>query len=245
MKTCMPSILFILLLLTLACEKASYNYSADQSISPGTGGSLARFTISGNYMYTVNGSTLNTFDITNEKNPIQVAEIYVNIGVETIFAMDDLLFLGTRSGVYIYSILNPASPEYISLYSHVQSCDPVVVKGNYAYSTLNTSGPCSNGVNELDVIDISNPTNPHEIKTLPMENPKGLGISGSLLFVCDEGLKVYDLTHPTNPSFLKKIDVDAIDVIPIDTLLLVATEQGLAEYSINAENEIHYISTLY
>jgi hypothetical protein len=245
MKTCIPALLFSLLLLTIACEKASYNYSADQSNSSGTGGSLARFTISGNYLYTVDGSKLNTFDITNEKNPQQVAEIYVNIGVETIFAMGDLLFLGTLSGVYIYSISNPASPEFISLYSHVKSCDPVVVEGNYAYSTLNTSGPCSNGVNELDIIDISDPADPHEVKTLPMENPKGLGISGSLLFVCDEGLKIYDLTHPANPAFIKKINVDAIDVIPIDTLLLVATEQGLAEYSINAENDIHFISSLY
>ena len=174
-----------------------------------------------------------------------VGEISLDRGVETIFATGNLLFLGTRNGVYIFDITNPASPYYLSLYNHIQSCDPVVVKGNYAYSTLNSSGPCMNGVNLLDIIDISDPVSPFQVNSLPMESPGGLGISGDLLFVCDEGLKVYDLTNPAEPELLKKITIDAHDVIPIDTLLLVATEQGLSEYSIDNENNIHFVSSLY
>jgi hypothetical protein len=234
-----------LIIMSFACEKGSYDYSADQTNSTGTAGSLARFTIAENYLYSVDASTLKTFDITDEKNPNLVNEIYINIGVETIFAMGDLLFLGTQSGVYIYNISNPASPEYVSLYTHVQSCDPVVVKGHYAYSTLNTSGPCSQGLNQLDVIDISDPENPGRVNSVPLDNPKGLGISGSLLFVCDGGLKVFNLTDPIYPQFLHKIAIDAVDVIPIDTLLLVATEQGLSEYSIIDGSDIHLLSTLY
>ena len=78
-----------------------------------------------------------------------------------------------------------------------------------------------------------------------MESPKGLGISGSLLFVCDNGLKIYDISTPTDPTFLKKLSLDAVDIIPIDTLLLVATEQGLAEYSIDENQEIHFLSSIY
>jgi hypothetical protein len=228
-----------------ACESNSLDYSADMSSESGTGGSLARFTISGNYLYTVDASTLKTFDITNESKPQLIGEQELNWGVETIFALDNMLFLGTRTGIYIYDISSPSTPEYVSLYSHVQSCDPVVVKGNYAYSTLNSSGPCSQGVDQLDIIDISHPSDPQWVNTISMNSPKGLGISGSLLFVCDGGLKVYDLSNPINPSFIHRIDIDATDVIPIDTLLLVATNQGLSEYSIDDENQIHFVSTLY
>jgi hypothetical protein len=244
MKT-LRFILIVVIILITACESQQFDYSADITEAAGTGGSLARFTISGNYMYTVDASNLKTFDISNEKKPNLIGALPIETKVETIFATDKLLFLGTRSGVYIYDISNPVSLLRVSVYEHVQSCDPVVVKGNYAYSTLNTSGPCSQGVNELDIIDISSPFNPNLINTLSMDDPKGLGISGSLLFVCDQGLKVFDLSNPAEPEFLKKIDSDAFDVIPIDTLLLVATEQGLSEYSIDADNEIHLASSLY
>ena len=237
--------LIAITLVIAACESSSLDYSADMSPESGTGGSLARFTISGNYLYTVDATTLKTFDITNESKPQLIGEQELNWGVETIFALDDLLFLGTRTGIYIYDISSPSTPEYVSLYSHVQSCDPVVVKGNYAYSTLNSSGSCSQGVDQLDVIDISNPYDLQWVNTISMNSPKGLGISGSLLFVCDGGLKVYDLSNPINPSFIHRIDIDATDVIPIDTLLLVATNQGLSEYSIDDENQIHFVSSLY
>jgi len=238
-------IVFTTLLVLVACESQQFDYSADMSSDSGTGGSMARFTISGNYMYTVDILNLKTFDITNENRPQLIGELELGWGVETIFALGDLLFLGTRTGVYIFDISNPASPELISLYSHVQSCDPVVVKGNYAYSTLNSSGPCSQGLDQLDIIDISSPANPQRVKSLSMNSPKGLGISGSLLFVCDDGLKVFDLTDPVEPAFLSLIPIDAFDVIPIDTLLLVATAQGLSEYSIDDENQIHFVSSLY
>jgi hypothetical protein len=245
MKNKYNKLLLGLLILFLACEKSDYDYSADISNDTGTAGSLARFAISENFLYSVDATTLKIFDITNEKAPLYVGETYVNTGVETIFCKDDFLFLGTQNGIYIYDITNPEYPQYVSIFTHIESCDPVVVNGNYAYSTLNATGVCSTGVNELDIINIANPQNPILEKTIQMDSPKGLGISSSLLFVCDEGLKVFDLTDPVNPEFLYKMQIEAFDVIPIDTLLLVATEQGLAEYSIDIDNQIHFISTLY
>jgi len=238
-------ILFSAILFIAACESQKFDYSAEMTDASGTGGSLARFTISDNYLFTVDASKLKTFDITNEENPQLIGEVELEWGIETIFALGDLLFLGAQNGVYIFDISDPASPQYLSLYSHIQSCDPVVVKDNYAYSTLNSSGPCSQGLNQLDIIDISDPVNPSQVKSLPMESPRGLGISGTLLFVCDEGLKVFNLTDPVKPEFLSTIQIDAFDVIPIDTLLLVATEQGLSEYSIDDDNQIQFISSIY
>jgi hypothetical protein len=246
MKKLYPYILLSLLLVIIACEEGTYNYAADETNSTGTAGSLARFTISGNYLYTVDPEKLKTFNISDEQNPALVGETYVNFGVETIFPYGEFLFLGTSQGVYVYSVATPASPQYISMFTHVQSCDPVVVSGNYAYSTLNSAGPCGRGFNQLDIIDVSNPQNPYLVNTLQMESPKGLGVSGSLLFICDEGLKIYSLTNPAEPELLRVInDIDPVDVIPLDSILLVATELGMAEYSIDNDNTIHLLSILY
>ncbi len=234
-----------LLILITACDEANYDYSADQSDVTGTGGSMARFAISDNFLYTVESSSLKIFSLANEKIPEYTSETSILAEVQTLFIKGDLMFIGSFDGVYIYDISTPESPQFLSVYSHVRSCDPVVVKGNYAYSTLNSTGPCSQGINQLDIIDISNPHYPQQVNTLAMENPQGLGILGSLLFVCDEGLKVFDITNPTDPVFQHKIQIDAFDVIPIDTLLLVATEQGLSEYFVDNSNQIHFVSSLF
>lgn len=245
MKPHYHNISVFILLIFISCSKSDYDYSADQNTSQGSAGSLARFAISDNYMYVVDVQRLKVFDITDESKPVSVSDQYVDFGIETIFCYEDKLFLGTQSGVYIYSISNPASPAYISIYTHIVSCDPVVAQGNYAYSTLRTGNSCSRGFNELDVIDISNPYNPSLVKDIPMNNPKGLGISGSLLFVCDDHLKVFDINNPANPLLVKSVNIEAFDVIPIDTLLLLATDQGLAEYVIGENYSIEYLSTLY
>ncbi|MBN2485581.1 MAG: hypothetical protein JXB34_06380 [Bacteroidales bacterium] len=238
-------ILLFVFMLVIACEEGSLDYSSDKGESTGTGGSLARFTITKDCLYTVDNYTLKVFSLSNEKIPEKVNELYAGFEIETIFAKSNLLFLGSRWGVYIYDISEPHNPMHLSTYSHTYSCDPVVVSGSYAYSTLSSSGPCARGQNELDIIDISNPATPNLVKVINMDSPRGLGISGNLLFVCDKGLKVFNIADKENPVFLKKISVTAVDVIPIDTLLLVATESGLSQYLITPENDLEFLSTLY
>jgi hypothetical protein len=245
MNNSIKTILFIAILV-FACEKGDIDYSSGNDTNTGTGGSLARFTIASNYLYTVDYSTLKVYDITNEKEPVKKNEVYIGFDVETIFSKGDLLLMGSRNGVYIYDISNPVNPVQLSIYTHTYSCDPVVMEGNYAYSTLNNSEPCSRGLNELHIINVSNPESPFFVKAIQMENPHGLGVSGNLLYVCDNGIKVFNIANKENPVLLKKISIsDAMDVIPIDSLLLVASESGLSEYKITNDSNLTFLSNLY
>ena len=237
--------IFILASILLYSCESDLNYYSDTSTDKGTSGSLARFAIAGNYLYTVELEQLKIFDISNEQTPQFIKQIYPGFGIETIFVSGDYLFLGSREGVYIYDITNHELPKKLSLYSHIYSCDPVVVSGNYAYATLNSSGPCSRGSDQLDIIDISDKSNPVNVYTIEMESPKGLGISGDLLFVCDNGIKVYDISDPEVPQFIRKENLSAFDVIPIDNLLIVVAESGLYEYEFNNNGELNLISTLH
>lgn len=237
-------LIFIASLILYGCESDSF-YSSDSASDQGTAGSLARFAITGNYLYTVEYEQLKIFDISNEQTPVFIDQINPGFDIETIFPVGNYLFLGSRWGVYIYDITNPVSPNLLSQYTHIYSCDPVVVSGNYAYSTLNSSGPCGRGVNQLEVIDISNILYPVNVHTIVMDNPKGLGISNDFLFVCDNGIKVFDISNPDVPIFIRKESVDAFDVIPIDNILIVVANSGLYQYELNLNGELSLLSTLF
>ena len=234
-------LIFSISIWILSCESSK----SGDSMS-GKGGSMARFTIFGDRLYTVDNAMLNVFDVSNEKKPVQVTSITAGFGIETIFAFDNMLFLGSRNGMYIYDISDSDNPSLLSEYWHVYSCDPVVTDGNYAYVTLRSeNNTCGQNRNELMVIDVTDPSNPSLVKIYPMENPRGLGVDGNLLFVCDNGLKVYDITKKDDIKLLKYFDdIDAYDVIPFNNLLLLIGDDGLFQYRYE-NNQINLISNLF
>lgn len=222
--------------------------SKDASPSPnGTGGSMARFAIAGNHLYTVSNSHLQVYDISLPQSPEPMNKISLGLNIETIFPYGNKLFIGSRTGMHIYDNTNPAQPVLLSRYDHVQSCDPVVVQGNYAYVTLRSGTDCRFGQNLLDVIDIAQPQSPRVVNTLPMQNPHGLGVDGNSLFVSegDFGLKVFDVTDPVKPmqtQFMQNIKT--YDVIPQNNRLLVIGSDGLYQYDYSNPKALAFLSKI-
>ncbi|GAA4395851.1 hypothetical protein GCM10023187_03290 [Nibrella viscosa] len=225
--------------------------TAKDSVSPGTGtgtgGSMARFTITGNHLYVVNNSSLVVYDIAQLNAPVNVNKISLNPGVETIFPFGNHLLIGTQQGMYIYNLNDPAKPTMTSRYDHIVSCDPVVAQGNYAYVTLRSGTNCRNGLNSLDVVDISNMAAPRLVKSYPMSNPHGLGIEGNLLFVTegDFGLKVFDAVNPLDLKLMETFkDIRSFDVIPINKVLIVTGKDGIYQYSYSDPAKLKLLSKM-
>ena len=220
----------LLLLTCLACQKDS----GTPTPSTGTGGSLARFTIAGEYLYIVNANGLTAYDLANPDNPQKTQDTPLNFGVETIFPYRNNLFIGTQTGMYIFGLANPAQPKQLSFFRHVQRCDPVVAQGNYAYVTLRGGSTCRfGGPSTLDIIDIADLSQPRVLRSYPMQSPHGLGVDGTLLFVTegDAGLKVLDISNPLEAKMVQFFtDVRAFDVIPLNNTLLVTAKNGLFQY---------------
>lgn len=221
--------------------------SNGSSDATGIGGSMARFTIYDNYLYAIDQGNLKVFDISTLNNPAYKESIWVRWNIETIFPYNDKLFIGGQTGMFIYSLENPALPEYISEFTHATACDPVVVEGDFAYVTLREGNFCGAIESQLDVIDISNINEPKLVKTYPMEEPYGLGIDNDVLFICDgdAGLKIYDATDKNkideNP-LATYTDMDAFDVIPLGDILLLISVDGLYQYSYSDLNNIKLLS---
>lgn len=217
--------------------------------SSGKGGSMARFTISGDHLYTVSNSDLQVLDISNTSNPKKGEKIRLGWGIETIFPYDNKLFIGSTTGMHIYDNSNPTSPVHLSTYAHVNSCDPVVVEGDLAWVTLRSGNACAGFTNQLEVINISNPRSPQLVKTYPMQNPHGLGIDRSTLFLCEGkyGLKIFDAKDhlKVSENLISHFkEHDAFDVIPMGSNLLLIGQDGLYQYDYSNLKDIKLLSKL-
>ena len=219
------------------------NASAESSV--GTGGSLARFQIVENYLYTVGSYEMTIFNIQNLEAPILETTQNVGWNIETMFQADDYLYLGSTNGMYIYSLNNPSAPEYVSEFTHWEGCDPVVVDGDYAYLTLRGGNLCGQDESVLEVIDIKDKTTPTLKARYELKNPYGLGVKGNKLFVCDgtSGLKLFNKENPLNLTLLKQFkNIQSKDVIPLDNKLIMIGDKVLYQYKY-VENSITLLSS--
>ncbi|HUW92076.1 MAG TPA: hypothetical protein VMV74_02845 [Bacteroidales bacterium] len=213
----------------------------------GIGGSMARFGIKGNVLYAVDNNSIKVFDISDKVHPSKFTDVGAWWGIETMFLTDDYMFLGTTTGMAIFSLSIPLNPSYISFYSHFRSCDPVVIDGDLAYATLRTGTTCGGTASRLDVVDINNITSPVLLQTYPMTNPYGLAKDGDLLFVCDgtDGLKIYNASDPmtiTQHLLYSYPSLKAYDAIPIGAVLVMIGDDGLYQYDYSDPANITRIS---
>ena len=214
----------------------------------GVGGSMARFTIYDDFLYTVDWSDMRLFDLSNATAPEKTERISLGWGIETIYPYGDKLFLGAQNGMHIYDNSNPASPEWMSTYEHINSCDPVVVQDDFAFVTLRSGNFCEGFTNQLDVVDISDLRNPTLHQTYPMQNPHGLGVDENCLFITEGsfGMKFMDITDIDNLTLVDQLDdIHTLDVIALNDVLMVIGEDGFYQYTYNCETkEWAFLSTI-
>ncbi|MEZ0608671.1 LVIVD repeat-containing protein [Fibrella sp. WM1] len=238
---------------------ASADLSSGNKVSPGggtngTGGSMARFTLYDKFLYAVGQADMKLFNIQQPNRPALSNTINMGWGIETIFPYKDKLFIGSQTGMLIYDNANPANPQRLSVFQHARVCDPVVVNGNTAYVTLRSGNTCAGFTNQLDVVDITNLTNPRLLKSYPMRNPHGLGVDFPNLFICEGayGLKSFDVTDPmqVDKNLQQYVeDLQAYDVIPMGgvngrkTLLLIGRD-GFYQFDYSNPRALRLLSRI-
>lgn len=215
--------------------------------STGVNGSMSRFVFCDDYLYSVFRNQLSIFKFNDATPEKATQDVYVGSEVETIFSYKNNLFMGTPTGMLIYSVANPLMPEYQSRVSHAYGCDPVVVENDKAYVTVHSGNLCGQNENTLFVVDVSDVKNPKEIVSYAMTNPKGLGIDNGTLFVCDNGLKVFDAADPQKiiANQLQYFEnIEGYDVIPLNKMLIMIASDGIYQYDYYHLNNIKLMSKL-
>ncbi len=230
-------------------EDMALNSAAGGSSNTGINGSMSRFTIYNDYLYSVINNQMNIFDLTGESPKKAADNTYIGFNVETIFSYKDNMFMGTPTGLLIYSVSDPLKPAYQSCISHAYACDPVVVNNDLAYVTIHSGSTCDYSAKEnaLIIIDVKDVKNPKELVTYNMTNPKGLSIDAEKLFLCDDGLKIYNLTEPQklmSNQIAHFANMDGFDVIAHNNIVMMIAEDGIYQYDYSNANSIKYLSKI-
>ena len=244
---CSNNISFPWFVRTDAMLFSSTSSNANAAGTVGINGSMARFALKNDYLYTVSNSDLKVFGLQNPDAPQQLQTVSVGWGIETIYPFKGQLFIGSNTGMFIYSIQNPAVPVRTGSFTHALACDPVIADDTHAYVTLRSGTNCRATINQLDVIDINNLQSPFLIKSYALTNPHGLAKEGNLLFVCDgkDGLKIYDATTPSNLKLIKQFTgFEAYDVIAWNNNALVVTKTALLQFDYSNANNIQQRSSI-
>jgi hypothetical protein len=233
--------------------------SSSSSSAGGIAGSMARFMLIGDHLYVISDqSTVKVFDISSPSmrevtsfQPWNDAQSGWGV-IETLFTFKEHLFIGSNAGMLAYDISNPAQPDYLSSYSHMTSCDPVVANDDYAFVTLRAGNNCNWGnSNQMDVLDIENIMNPVLLTSVAMTEPHGLDIDTDeqLVFVCDgeAGLKVFDFTSIQNIQSNMVGSVGSIstyDIILNNGIAHVIGRSGLIQFSYGGDGTLTELSTI-
>ena len=204
--------------------------SSPSTNTNGVGGSMARFALSRDRLYTVGFSELKVFNTSVAEKPQYVSKQNIGWNIETIFPFDNYLFIGSTTGMYIFDATNKDNPVQKSRFEHAQVCDPVISDGDYAYVTLRSGNTCAGITNQLDVLSVKDVTNPTLIRSYPMTNPHGLSKDGNTLLICEGagGLRVLDATVPGDVKTLTLLKgFHTYDVIALGGVALVTATDGL------------------
>lgn len=232
------------------CEQTEMTTKSMSSVPTTLAGSMSKFAIYNDHLYALDDNNLITFDISNRTNPAQKTGHPTYRTCETLFEKDGYLYMGTTTGMVIYNAKNaPSDPTEISDIEHVESCDPVVVSGDYAFITLRSGNDCGSVEDELQIIDISNKYFPWVRKKYDMSNPYGLGVDNDLLFICDgeDGLKVYDNSDPVKCGqnlLFTHSNVNAKDIILNNGIAILIADHGIYQYNYSNPANLQHISSL-
>jgi len=95
------------------------------------------------------------------------------------------------------------------------------------------------------VVDVQDLTTPSLLKAYPMTRPQGLTKDNTLLFVCDDGIKMYDASDPANIVLKRHVPgLETRDAIAWNKNLIVVASDGLYQYDYSSSDDLALRSKL-
>lgn len=245
----------VVMLLTIQSCSSDLGISSEAGGGEVLSGSYARMLRLDNRLYVIGRNSLRVLDTTDPSNPTPMQTIDINAEVESLFRNDEFLFVGSQEAMFIYEIDSNGIPVLIGETPYAEflefTCfsDPIVANRNTAYVTLSTdeiiNNFCFRSLNELRVYDLANVSQPDLLDVIPMQEPKGLGLDGDHLFVCERfnGVSAFNVADPSNvEQFYQSEPFQAVDLIPASGNLLVIGVDTIYQYDYSDISNITRIS---
>jgi hypothetical protein len=157
----------------------------------------------GNLAYVASGASgLHIMSLADPINPVEIGRFTCNQwdGVSGVYVLGNRAYIAAYNSGFVLDISNPANPVILGQWESVQNlCDISFVHEDYAVAQGCEGEPY--------VLDISDPTNVHQIGEFSV-SLRGVGMAGEYLCMtgCPGGLVLYDMTNPANPQWVASID---------------------------------------
>jgi len=193
-----------------------------------TPGWLEGIFVAGQYAYIVGDeSGFQVVDMSNPTNPTKIGNCSIPKGVSAVYVSGNFAYVATGDGLRIIDVSDLTNPVEIRSYetSHASHIQDVFVSGQYAYLAAGhvvvdilVSGQYAqlSADGGVQVVDISNPTDPIEIYTLPTPGEaKGLFVSGEYVYVADgtTGLLILRFVAQTLDQRVDKLMEEAYSIL--------------------------------
>lgn len=205
-----------------------------------TGGQAQQVVLSGHYAYLADGEAgLQSIDITNLAAPKRVSSLdalgsitHVALSGEYAYVVDVHASTGQKeNNLLIVDVSDPTNlKRIVGYYTTTNQLVSVGVSGDFAYAV--------NFLNDLEIIDVSTPSNPRKVGSVPVACcPFEIILSGDYAYVLSAGgnlrplwrVTIFDITTPAFPKRVGDyFDADwASNVAIADTYAYVAGYHGI------------------
>jgi hypothetical protein len=161
--------------------------------------------VSGSYAYIADEAGLKIVDISDPSNPTLAGRYHLSVSSRVFVSGSNVYIdyaLGgdpVLLGVSILDITDPAQPSWVANYNYGARKD-IFISGNYMYLTAD----------DLEIVDISNPTNPVFVGSYGSQNADYwcIFVTDSYAYIAagDSGLQVVDISTPSNPTLAGRYD---------------------------------------
>jgi hypothetical protein len=180
----------------------------------------------------VTGAGLQIFDVSNPASPNLVGQVIASdlvneyvapASIREVAVRDGYAYLTVQDGYpnqtqqhiygfYVIDVSNPASPVVVGSKRDLPYTSSVVVSGHYAYVTNNGFNySLYRQVTGLMVLDVSDPTSPVVVGTVPSGGGP-LSVEGGIVYVSNsqDGVEVFDVSNPQLPWFIGRASPDYV-----------------------------------
>lgn len=171
---------------------------------------IGSFAVHGGYAFVLAGSAVVTVDLADPAQPVETARHEMpGLYRASVALVADHLYAVTYDGeglgsLHILALSSPSSPVEVGVLDSIDQYDPYLSPGGSLVEASASTVYLGHAGQGLRVIDVTDPSLPHQVAHLPdMRNPS-LALVGEHLvtlpdFCLDRTLKVVDVSTPAAP----------------------------------------------
>lgn len=243
------ALLFILPLLMMlqSCKKATNTVIRQ---GPASAGFKTRMAYDGNWLYTVDESSLKVFSISNSLTPVLAESKNLDNYIQSVCSAQGLVMAGTANGFSLFQKINEKPLQALNSVGGNGSMSAVIdTPFIYAVQGGNNNDKYSDpGPFPADGIYIFNINGFERFQNYsPLDNATGIAVKDSLVFVCAGTLKVFARRGTREfPSLVlkKAYTLKADDItLTVDNRLIATSSAGIYQLGYTADT-VTILSTI-